>query len=213
MTVISMGEDKLNGIDIDTDGHTARRHTAPLAIDAEPNSVPAAGWPAGRGTPYPAHGSRTVCRSSAFMYPTPGRRLQSRNRLPGALSWPKHCDNVDDYLRLWNVHDGVAINNAATVAIGNRNHLPLDNHRERLHSLFPPWWQATGPVELLFKSGRQAAILWSIVFADYVHLPGPEVAAIGTVIDVPAIVIMMRPVLVPVLIIVMPVFGPRRPAQ
>src|SRR6266566_4945657 len=55
MTVISMGEDKLNGIDIDTDGHTARRHAAPLAIDAEPNSVPAAGWPAGRGTPYPAH--------------------------------------------------------------------------------------------------------------------------------------------------------------
>jgi len=52
-----------------------------------------------------------------------------------------------------------------------------------------------------------------IVFADHPYVPGLKIAAIGMVVEVPVVVIVLTRVLVPVFVILVPVFGPGRPAQ
>src|SRR5205807_7424358 len=63
--------------------------------------------------------------------------------------------------------------------------------------------------DLLLEPGRQVAIPGSIVIADHPNLVWLEVAAAGTVIVLPIVaVIMVLVVFLPMIFIVVPVFGP-----
>jgi hypothetical protein len=65
----------------------------------------------------------------------------------------------------------------------------------------------TCPVEFLLQLRRQFAISRRIIFANRADVARLEVAVSGTMI-IAVIIIIVRPVLLPVILVLMPVLGP-----